>query len=115
MSMSLSTQTEGATYDYQIPDWGFRPHQGANTDRLWSGSIPEQERRSSEGDTQHRHCPLPYAGGRTGSLRSPGCEAQRASQGGRPMTAKFTLGHIVATPAALKAIADSGQAPSDFL
>ena len=28
---------------------------------------------------------------------------------------RFLLGQIVATPAALKAIADSGQTPSDFL
>ncbi|HEY7427122.1 MAG TPA: hypothetical protein VH682_23005 [Gemmataceae bacterium] len=30
-------------------------------------------------------------------------------------TPKFALGSLVATPAALKAIADSGQAPLDFL
>lgn len=30
-------------------------------------------------------------------------------------TPKFSLGSLVATPAALKAIADSGQTPLDFL
>jgi hypothetical protein len=31
------------------------------------------------------------------------------------MTAKFTLGAIVATPGALKAIEESGQNPTDFI
>lgn len=31
------------------------------------------------------------------------------------ITAKFTLGRLVGTPAALKAIVESGQSPADFL